>query len=225
MQREEIINCIEQERLLIEKKLNEMIQKLGSIPIANKQLMPFGWRKAGKGRTVWRIIEEVISQNLEKYAKELGFVEVKPAKSEIGVFDFEFILNHDSISFVNIKSSVNGGKKNKDDISKAVGLRQFFSENPQSNLYVATFIIGFNDHMEVELKQCVVTPVAWISDVYINPSNNGNLQSAEYKNIDKAEKRTNEEFLEVLNREIVIAEEKKKKKWSNKEDSKETVSK
>ncbi len=35
--------------------------------------MPFGWRKAAKGRIVWRIIEEVISQNLETHAKELGF--------------------------------------------------------------------------------------------------------------------------------------------------------
>jgi len=55
---------VEHERQKLEKALNTMISKIGPIPIANKRIMPYGWRKAAKGRTVWRIIEEIISQNL-----------------------------------------------------------------------------------------------------------------------------------------------------------------
>ena len=45
--------------------------------------MPYGWRKAAKGRTVWRIVEEVISQGLEFQAKELGFDEVHSALAHL----------------------------------------------------------------------------------------------------------------------------------------------
>jgi len=212
MNRDEIITATAQQREFIEKKINELIGRIGPIPIANPQIMPFGWRKAAKGRTVWRIVEEVISQNLEKYAQDLGFEDIKPAESEVGVYDFEFVLPNHSKSFVNIKSSVIGGKRNKDDISKGVGLIQFYSENPESNLYIATFLIDFSPNMQIELRKCIVTPVSWIPDVYINPSNNGNLQSADYKQLDLAEKRTNAEFFDILQREMAIAEDKKRKK-------------
>lgn len=61
---------LETERKYLESKLLELIKEIGNIPIANKKIMPFGWRKAAKGRTVWRIVEEVISQNLESKSKE-----------------------------------------------------------------------------------------------------------------------------------------------------------
>ena len=81
---------LETERKYLESKLLELIKEIGNIPIANKKIMPFGWRKAAKGRTVWRIVEEVISQNLESKSKELGFDSVHPASSEVGVYDFKF---------------------------------------------------------------------------------------------------------------------------------------
>ena len=46
---------LELERKYLESKLLELIKGIGNIPIANKKIMPFGWRKAAKGRTVWRI--------------------------------------------------------------------------------------------------------------------------------------------------------------------------
>jgi len=203
---------VEAERQFIEAKIKELIRRIGPIPIASPEIMPFGWRKAAKGRTVWRIVEEIISQNLEKYAQELGFKQIKAADSEVGVYDFEFVLKDGSKSYVNIKSSVAGGKRNKDDISKGEGLVQFYRENPESNLYVATFLIQFNARMLIELLDCIVFPVPWIPDVYVNPSNNGNLQSADYKNIRNATKRTNEEFFEVLMAEMRVAAAKRMSK-------------
>lgn len=204
--------AVEVERKYLENKLDALIKNIGNIPIANTRIMPYGWRKAAKGRTVWRIVEEVISQGLESQAKDLGFDSVHPADSEVGVYDFRFCYDGNKESYVNIKSSVKGGRTNKDDISKAVGLIDFYNENPTANLYVATFVISFKPNMTIGLEKCIVFPTAWIPDVYVNPSNNGNLQSSMYKHLDSAIKRTPAEFLECLIKENAVAMAKKKAK-------------
>jgi len=206
---------MENERSFLESTLNKLIATIGPIQIANKRIMPFGWRKSAKGRTVWRIVEEIISQNIELHAKELGFDEALPSDSEVGVYDFRFIYNNGKDSYVNIKSSVKGGKRNKDDISKAESIEAFFSNNKEDNLYVATFVIDFKEDMTIELVKCIVMPIAWIPDIYVNPSNNGNLQSADYKNLNIAVKRTNIEFYEEFKKGYDIARQKKTKKISN----------
>ena len=207
--------AVETERKYLEDKLNALVKNIGDIPIANTKIMPYGWRKSAKGRTVWRIVEEVISQGLESQAESLGFDSVHPTDSEVGVYDFRFCYDGNKESFVNIKSSVKGGRTNKDDISKAVGLIDFYRANPQANLYVATFIISFKPNMTIGLDKCIIFPTAWIPDVYVNPSNNGNLQSSMYKNLESAIKRTPEEFLECLIDANNIALAKKRQK-SNK---------
>ena len=198
MSKELDCKSVEIERKFLEQRLNQLIQSIGNIPIANKKIMPYGWRKAAKGRTVWRIVEEIISQGLEFQAKKLGFDNVHPADSEVGVYDFLFQYHGNKESYVNIKSSVKGTRTNKDDISKAIGLIDFYKQHPNANLYIATFVISFNDDMTIGLDDCVVFPTAWIPDVYVNPSNNGNLQSSMYKDLSKAIKRTPQEFLECL---------------------------
>jgi hypothetical protein len=207
---------VERERAFLEKKLKKLIEQIGNIPIASKRLMPLGWRKAAKGRTVWRIIEEVISQNLELQGKQLGFSNVEPAKTEVDVYDFMFSYGDGKRSYVNIKSSVKGGKKTKDDISKANGLINFYNENPDANLYVATFVICFNEDLTVGIEKCIVFPTAWIPDVYVNPSNNGNLQSSCYKDLDTAKKRTPQKFFKCLVEANNVALAKKKRKSKRK---------
>ena len=202
---------VEKERTFIENKLSTLIEEIGDIPIANKRIMPYGWRKAAKGRTVWRIVEEVISQGLESQATSLGFDSVHPAESEVGVYDFRFCYHGNKESYVNIKSSVSGGRTNKDDISKADGLLDFYRAKPNANLYVATFVISFKSNMTIGLDKCHVFPTAWLPDIYVNPSNNGNLQSSHYKDIKQAVKRTPAEFVEALTKANEIAKAKKKK--------------
>lgn len=203
---------IEEERIFLEEVLKKLIKEIGPIPIANKRIMPYGWRKAAKGRTVWRIIEEIISQNLEKKGKKIGFQKVEASESEVSCYDFKFVLNAVKTSFVNVKSSVVNGKVNKDDISKAIQLKVFFEENPKSNLFVATFIIDFKDDMTIDIVDCIVFPIFWIPDIYVNPSNNGNLQSANCKFINKAIRRTKKEFYNEFIDAINIANNKKIKK-------------
>ena len=207
-----IFQMIEFERSYLEDRLNLLIHNIGDIPIASNRIMPYGWRKAAKGRTVWRIVEEVISQGLESQVSSLGFDSVHPAESEVGVYDFRFCYGGGKESFVNIKSSVLGGRSNKDDISKASGLIEFYRGNPNANLYIATFIISFNKNMTIGLNRGVVFPVAWIPDIYVNPSNNGNLQSSMYKDINTAVKRTPQEFLECLIEANNLALARKRKK-------------
>lgn len=207
-----MINQVENERKNLENKLNMLIKNIGDIPIASPRIMPYGWRKAAKGRTVWRIVEEVISQGLESQAKKLGFDSVHAADSEVGVYDFRFCYDGNKESYVNIKSSVKGGRSNKDDISKAVGLIDFYKDNLNANLYIATFVISFKPNMTIGLEKCIVFPTAWIPDIYVNPSNNGNLQSSKYKDLETAIKRTPSEFLECLIEANNVAIEKKKSK-------------
>lgn len=111
---------------------------------------------------------------------------------------------------LNIKSAVTVGKKNKDDISKADGLVEFYNENPNKLFFVATFFITFNDNMTISIDKAVVFPLAWISDIYVNPSNNGNLQSAYYKDLSYAIKRSNAEFLPLFYDAVQVAKDKKR---------------
>lgn len=198
-------------RKSLEESLTKLIKKVGKVSIGTPKEFPFGWRKAAKGRTVWRIIEELITQNLEAHHNEFGISKVTPSDSEVSVYDMTCEFEGHSPLFINIKSAVLEGKKTKDDISKAEGLMSFYNENPNHIFMIATFLIKFNDDMSIELANAIVMPVAWIPDIYVNPSNNGNLQSSYAKELDKAVKRTNKQFIAELKNEIAVAEAKKKK--------------
>ena len=197
----------------LRKSFKKLISRIGVIQIGQKEQFPFGWRKAAKGRTVWRILEELITQNLEANFEILGFEKVKTSESEVSVYDFKCRLpNLDINIFVNVKSSVKGSKTSKDDISKANELIKFYEEDINQELFIATFVINFNDDMTIVMEDCFVMPIAWIPDVYVNPSNNGNLQSSKYKDISESVKRTNKEFVKELKSQIEIANKKKKSK-------------
>ena len=71
---------------------------------------------------------------------------------------------------------------------------------------------GHNNNMTIDIENCYVMPIAWLPDIYVNPSNNGNLQSSKYKNLESAIERTNEEFFEALDKEMEVARKKKQAK-------------
>ena len=210
--RNQEINAVDEARKKLQNSMNSLLKKIGKVQIGPKDLFPYGWRKAAKGRTVWRILEELITQNLEKYHKEFGIEKVEPAESEVGVFDLKFCLAEGDPIYVNVKSAVVGGRTNKDDISKANGLRDFFEEDTSRCLMVVTILIEFKEDMTISLNESIAFPITWIPDIYVNPSNNGNLQSSKYKSIDGATKRTNAEFLTELKKKIAVANQKRLKK-------------
>jgi len=128
----------------------------------------------------------------------------------VSVFDLECkLIGNETPIYVNIKSAVLGGRKNKDDISKGIGLRDFYAEDVNKNFFIGTFFIRFNDDMTIEIVRATVFPIAWIKDIYVNPSNNGNFQSAYYKDIRHAVKRSNAEFHKLFLNELAFAESKK----------------
>ncbi len=191
-------------RLNLQNILNELVLKIGNIQIGTKKQFPYGWRKAAKGRTVWRILEEAITQNLEFYLEDLGFDTIQPAESEIGVYDFKLQLKgQNEFLYVNIKSSMKGGKSNSDDISKAKRLRDFYASNNDVDLFISTFQIEFNVDMSISICDCIVMPTAWIPKVYVNPSN-GNLQSSKIKEISESIERTNISFITLLDEQIAL---------------------
>lgn len=197
-------------RSALESGLKSLIKDVGKIKIGNSKQFPYGWGKAAKGRTVWRILEELVTQNLKKNAREYGFESVREADSEVGVYDFECKLaGSNSPIFVNVKSAVEGGRQNKDDISKAKGLMDFYESHPEADLFIATMCIAFYDDMSIELVDVFVVPLAWLPDIYVNPSNNGNLQSNKYKDFASATRRSNVDFVAVLGEAIEVAREKR----------------
>lgn len=194
----------------LEADLIKLIGLIGPIQIGNRTQFPYGWRKAAKGRTVWRILEEAVNQNLEHRIADIGVVSVTPSDSEVSVYDTMVTFKNESIpAFMNVKSSVKGGRSNKDDISKAVGLKDFYDEDKQRQLFISTFEIDFKDDMTIEFTKCVVMPIAWLPDVYVNPSNNGNLQSSKYKDLNLAVRRTSCEFYDCLIKEMQVARKKR----------------
>ena len=196
----------------IETSLLRLCEMIGTVQIGRTDQFPYGWRNAAKGRTVWRILEELITQNIELHHKDLGFAEIQPATSEVGVYDFQCRVEGDAIpAYINIKSAVVGGKTNKDDISKALKLQEFYINYPEAEMFVATMFIRFNRDMTIELTSAAVFPLAWLPDIYVNPSNNGNLQSSKYKDIKAAIPRSNQQFTELLALEIEQARRKKSK--------------
>lgn len=210
----EEIEQIEQYRQQLENGLNKLIGRIGTIQIAPANRFPFGWRKAAKGRTVWRLLEEAITQNLEIQHEQLEILKFSTAQSEVGISDFSCSFDGQKTVFVNIKSAVQGQKSSKDDISKARKLEQFFSEDPERILFIATFQISFRENMQFCLDKCTVMPVMWLPDIYVNPSNNGNLQSSKYKFLDEAVRRSGLEFLGLLREAIAIADAKRSGKQS-----------
>ena len=74
-------------RQRLQNSCDLLIKKIGKIQIGSTELFPYGWRKAAKGRTVWRIVEEVITQNLEKYHTDFNLNSIHPSDSEITVYD------------------------------------------------------------------------------------------------------------------------------------------
>lgn len=210
------IQDIERHRAELESRLRSLIQKIGDVPIGKPGQFPYGWRKSAKGRTVWRILEEIISQNLEAQAATLGLHDFQPASSEVGVFDFSFKFNDSRTIYVNVKSAVQGRASSKDDISKADKLLSFFESTRDATLLVATIEIAFhNNPLRIIITNCYVVPVSWLPDIYVNPSNNGNLQSSKYKDLPSAVRRTLPEFIDELRAKFDHAQSLRKKKYSD----------
>ena len=200
---------------LLQKTFEKLISNIQQISIGDRNIFPYGWRKSAKGRTVWRLIEEAIVQNLEYEPWKYNLKSVTPAESEVGIFDLA--LKYEGIDkkiYINIKSSVKNGRKNKDDISKAIGLIDFVTQHPDDFIFIITIEIDFSDSMNVLLTNAFIMPTPWLPDIYVNPSNNGNLQSSKYKDINLGIRRTNQEFLNELRIAKEVADQKKKGKIS-----------
>lgn len=196
----------------LQKSFDKLISKIEKIQIGNRNQLPYGWRKANKGRTVWRIVEEVITQNLERYKETFDLDNVVVADSEVGIYDLHCSLKgNPNIVYINLKTTLLNGKSQKDDISKAEKLKEFYDNLNKKTLFIVSLFLKFNDDLSIEIEKVTVFPLDWIGDIYVNPSNNGNLQSKEYKSLNNAVKRDSQKFYELLMDEIEFSNLKKSK--------------
>lgn len=120
------IRHIESVREELHACLTRVSQHIGRIQIGDKKSFPFGWKKSAKGRTVWRILEESINQNLEQLYANSKQIQFIPSDSEVAMYDFKAVgLDGERIrwtAYVNIKSSTLGAKVSKDDLSAVVSI-------------------------------------------------------------------------------------------------------
>ncbi len=203
---------IEKLQSSLQNSFDLLVEKINKVQIGTKKQFPYGWGNAAKGRTVWRIVEELVTQNLKKHYLDFNLKEITVSNSEVSIFDFECKLKDNNTPiFINIKSAVLDGVNNRDDISKGTGLKEFYKDDINKNFFIGTFFIKFNTDMTIEIDHVTIFPIVWLKDIYINPSNNGNLQSAYCKNIDYAEKRSNADFHAIFLQELEFAELKKGK--------------
>ncbi|GGH11508.1 hypothetical protein [Mucilaginibacter phyllosphaerae] len=200
----------------LQTSLDILIKKIGKIQIGTIKQFPLGWRKAAKGRTVWRIVEEVITQNLEKYYADLDMTSITVSDSETSIHDFAAIFKGEEKEIhVNIKTAVFGRRAQKDDISKGTGLKKFYEKDADGEFFIATFFLNFHEDMTIEIEKCVAFPIAWVPDLYINPSNNANLQSGKYKSLEYAQKREVSEFRVLFEEAMEIALKKRRAKLNS----------
>lgn len=205
-----------QQLALIRNELDQVFRAFLAInhriQIWPPEAFPYGWGSAAKGRTVWRILEELVTQNLIAYPARFGLQSANVSGSEVSIWDLQLVTASGQVAYVNIKSSVRNARTNKDDISKAQGLHAFFSEDPNRAFFIVTFELDFQANMAVAITNTYVMPIAWLPDVYVNPSNNGNLQSSAYKDVGRAIMRSNHQFLVEFQDAWNIALDKKRQK-------------
>jgi hypothetical protein len=194
----------------IRRALDKVSEHLGPIQIGNIRQFPNGWGKARKGRTVWRIVEEAINQNLKAKCTTLGLDKVCPPDRETSIFDVELCFKGDpQLIHLNFKAAVADKKHNKGDISKAKKVLEFFAEDLSRQLFIVTFPIAFGNNMTIKIENCLVTPITWLPDIYVNPSNNGNLQCRHPENLKLANRRTNARFVAELKQAMPAAAKKR----------------
>lgn len=192
--------------------LTKLLKRIGRVQIGTPQQFPEGWGRAAKGRTVWRIVEEAVVQNLKARRGELELDHTEAAAGETELYDVKLRFQKSKVElFLNLKTAAIGRETKKGDVSKADGIVRFFEKDAERQLFIVTLVVTFCSDMFIEIKRCRVVPITWLSDIYVNPRNN-NLQCCQPKKLSDATKRTNAEFITALQREMEIADAKRAKK-------------
>lgn len=204
----------------INQKVSYMLNKshLRDFQLLSREVAPEGVKPIA--RSVSWLIQQVITQNLKRYSQELGFssIEVPQTKSltnetynDIEIWDTAVSFPKDPNKYyVNIKTcSSSNSRINKDDISKADKIVDWYRNNPDGIMLLLGVVVDFRENSLGFTGEVWVANYAWIPDIYVNPRNN-NLQSSNYKHT--SVRRTNEDFVTELRSALQIAFNKKTKK-------------
>jgi hypothetical protein len=188
--------------------LQQLLKRIGRIQIGTPRQFPDGWGRAAKGRTVLRIVEEAVVQNIKARHAELGLAHAEAAPGETELYDVKVRFEWSKVDlFLNLKTAARGRETKKGDVSKADGIIRFFQKDAERQLFIVTLVVRFSADMFIEIEKCLVIPITWLTDIYVNPRNN-NLQCCQPKRLVDATKRTNAEFIAALRREIDAADSK-----------------
>jgi hypothetical protein len=196
--------------------LNKLLRRIRRIQIGTPKQFPDGWGRAAKGRTVWRIVEEAVVQNLKKHRASLGLAVAEVAPREVDIYDVKIRFKNSTIElFLNLKTYAAGLETKKGDISKAKRIIEFFDQDVARQLFIVRLVIRFSADMCIEIKECLVVPITWLPDIDVNYHNH-NLQCRQPKTLGGVTRRTNSKFVAALQHAIRIADAKRQKKANQK---------
>jgi hypothetical protein len=170
------------------------------LPIGGPEHFPDGWQRAAKGRTVWRIAELAVLQNLKRIAESEGLVDFTQAETETHPFDFHCRIARVGETQVNLKTYTDRARKGgNEDVSKALRLLDFMQSYPEVVLLLASVKIEFHDDpFGIQIGQPSVVPLAWLGDIYVNGSSNKNLMTASARRPDACIERSHAEFRDLV---------------------------
>jgi hypothetical protein len=181
----------------IKASIDTILTKIKTFQIIDSEVVPEGIKPIA--RSVSWLVEQVIVQNLRANKSELNLEYVNDPPNNVSQYDCILKYRDDPKEYhVNLKTSlVSTTSSGRFDISKGPKLLNWYEENPNLILIIATIKVDIRG-CKLYLADSVVFNVAWIDLIYYNRANH-NLQSS----ADGSPRmRSNQEFVRLLKEKV-----------------------
>jgi len=153
----------------LKETLSALVRHLPSFEVANETALPFGLKP--HTRSVSWIVEQVLVQSLKLNANKLGISHVAYENlGDTALHDVELGIGKRTV-LVNIKTHDVDGRKNKNDISAVVKLYRAYAQDPNYDLFYATFGIKFVGRSIQFSQEAVHCFSPQFLPIYVNPTN------------------------------------------------------
>lgn len=170
-------------------------QRISHFEVLKKEYLPEGLKP--HTRSICWLAEQVILQNVKKFAAEFGIDNFTYPTSDISPWDAKFTLPKPTGSrevFVNIKVTDSTKPIRKNDIASVKALLNFYGMHEEPLLYYVVIRLRFDDTIIRFTRPVTARYYPWVKDFVINPRNE-HLQSVYDARV---ERRSVAEFLTLL---------------------------
>lgn len=170
-------------------------QRISHFEVLKKEYLPEGLKP--HTRSICWLAEQVILQNVKKYAKEFGIDDFAYPTSDISPWDAKFTFPKCSGTrevFINIKVTDSTKPIRKNDIASVKALLNFYGMHEEPLLYYVVIRLKFDANLVRFTQPVTARYYPWVKDFVVNPRNE-HLQSVYDAQI---ERRSVADFLAIL---------------------------